>query len=132
VRDPDVVTPRARLVTATGRDIAEVELADTPWTRARGLLGRSGLPPGVALWLSPCRSIHTLGMRFAIDVVFVDAAFEVVALFAALPPRRLVWGGWRARGAFEFAAGEAARLGVSPGDRLALRWPTETSGAARR
>ena len=125
------MTGWARLVTATGRDIAQVELATTPWTRARGLLGRSGLAPGVALWLSPCRSIHTVGMRFAIDVVFVNAAFEVVTVFAALPPRRLVWGGWRAIGALEFAAGEAARLGVSLGDRVELRLPPQGPAAAR-
>ena len=43
----------------------EVEVADTPLARMRGLLGRAGLPSGRALLIVPCRAIHTLGMRFA-------------------------------------------------------------------
>ena len=111
----------ARLVTADGRHVATVELATAPITRARGLLGRSGLEPGRALWLAPCRSIHTVGMRFAIDVVFLDREFSVLALFENLGPFRLAWGGWRARGALEFGAGEAARLGLSLGQPLRLQ-----------
>ena len=111
----------ARLLTADGRDLATVELATSPFTRARGLLGRDRLEPARALWLAPCRAIHTIGMRFTIDIVFLDRASSVVALFASVPPWRLVWGGWRARGALELAAGECARLGVRHGDRLQMR-----------
>ena len=110
----------ARLV-ADGRDVAIVELATSPLTRARGLLGQSGLAPGRALWLAPCRAIHTVGMRFVIDVVFLDREHRVVTVFDALEPYRLAWGGWRAHGALEFAGGEAGRLGLSPGQRLELR-----------
>ncbi|MEZ5420044.1 MAG: DUF192 domain-containing protein [Vicinamibacterales bacterium] len=107
-----------RLVNGTGLEVARVERATTAWTRARGLLGRPGLPPGQALWLAPCRSIHTVGMRFAIDVVFVDGDARVVKVTAAMVPWRLTWGGWRAHGAYEFAAGEAARLGIEVGQTL--------------
>ena len=109
---------RARLIAADGRDIATVALATSPWVRARGLLGRSGLAPGHGLWLAPCRSIHTVGMRFAIDVVFLDRAWRVVVVAAELAPFRLAWGGWRAHGALEFASGEAARLGLAVGQHL--------------
>lgn len=111
----------ARLVTADGRNLATVELATAPLTRARGLLGRSGIEPGRALWLSPCRSIHTVGMRFAIDVVFLDRESAVLTVFENLGPYRLAWGGWRARGALELAAGEAARLGLAVGQPLRLQ-----------
>lgn len=111
---------RARLLAEDGRDLAVVELATSPWVRARGLLGRAGLAPGRALWLAPCRSIHTVGMRFAIDVVFLDRVSRVLKVTSGLTPYRLTWGGWRAHGALEFAAGEAARLGLTAGQRLRL------------
>lgn len=111
----------ARLCTSDGRELATVEVATSAFMRARGLLGRAGLPPARALWLAPCRAIHTIGMRFAIDIVFLDRRSTVVALFAAVPPTRVVWGGWRARGALELAAGECARLGVRRGDALQMR-----------
>ena len=120
----------ARLLAEDGRELAAVELATSPWVRARGLLGRAGLAPGHALWLAPCRSIHTVGMRFAIDVVFLDQACRVVKVASGLVPWRLTWGGWRAHGALEFAAGEAARLGLTAGQRLQLR-PARPTGAAR-
>ncbi len=112
---------RGRLFAADGRNLAGVELAISPWVRARGLLGRAGLAPGEALWLAPCRSIHTVGMQFAIDVVFLDRNSRVVRVVDDLVPYRLTWGGWRAHGALEFAAGEAARLGLTAGQRLQLR-----------
>ncbi|MEP7117767.1 MAG: DUF192 domain-containing protein [Acidobacteriota bacterium] len=112
---------RARLLSADGRDLASVELATSSWTRARGLLGRSGLAPAHALWLAPCRSIHTVGMRFAIDVVFLDRDSRVVKVVPDMVARRLCWGGWRAHGALEFAGGEALRLGLAPGQTLHLR-----------
>jgi uncharacterized protein len=45
--------------------------------RGRGLLGRAGLAPGEGLWL-PVRSVHTIGMRFALDLVWLDRAGQVV------------------------------------------------------
>jgi uncharacterized protein len=111
---------RARLLTPDGRHLASVELATSPTTRARGLLGRSGLEPGHALWLAPCRSIHTIGMRFSIDVIFLDRDWRVIKVFAPLPPLRFAWGGWRADGALELAAGEARRLRLSPGGHVRL------------
>ena len=40
--------------------------------RLRGLLGTSELPADEGLWLSPCNSVHSLGMRYAIDVIFLN------------------------------------------------------------
>lgn len=80
--------------------------AERPWERMRGLLGRDGLPPGEAMAFPRCNAIHTLGMRFPIDVAFLDRAGRPVRLARAVPPGRLlVWGGLRARTVVEAAAG---------------------------
>ena len=99
-------------------------LAETPLARMRGLLGRSGLPSGEGLLLRPAASIHTAFMRFAIDVVFLNRANEVVKVVHELRP-------WRttscrgARAALELPAGEAAKRGLRPGVALTQVWHTE-------
>lgn len=110
----------ARLLTDDGRELARIEMAETARERTRGLLGRSSLSTGHTMWLAPCRLIHTIGMRFAIDVVFLDRDARVVAISERIPSFRLAWGGWRARGVLEFAAGEVARLRISSGQQLRL------------
>jgi uncharacterized protein len=64
-------------------------VADRPWLRLRGLLGRSALAPHEGLLLLGTKSIHTIGMRFAIDVLFLDADRQVVYLIHALTPFRI-------------------------------------------
>jgi uncharacterized membrane protein (UPF0127 family) len=94
-------------------------MADRPWSRMRGLLGRSGLERGEGLLLKPCGSVHTLFMRFPIDVVFLDRELSVLAVRAAVP----AWRTARAQGAkvtLELGAGEASRLGIAPGMRFRL------------
>ena len=73
------------------------------------------------MWLAPCRSIHTVGMQFTIDVVFLDRDDRVAAIRENVVPFRLAWGGWRSRGVLEFAGGEVARLGLECGQQLRLR-----------
>lgn len=78
------------------------------WGRARGLLGRAELPAGHGLLINPCSAIHTLGMRFPIDVVFLNAQGRVVSLHRAVPPNRpLIRGGRGAVAALELPAGTA-------------------------
>ena len=101
-----------------GRIVCErCELAGGPVSRARGLLGRSGLAPGEGLLLRPAFSVHTFFMRFAIDIVFLDRSGEVVAVAEAVRPWRAATR-FRARAVLELAAGEAARLKLGPGERL--------------
>src|SRR3954447_7362449 len=57
--------------------------------RLLGLAGLRSLPAEVGLLLPRCRSVHTFGMRFALDLVWVDAAGAVVRVDRAVPPRRL-------------------------------------------
>jgi uncharacterized protein len=90
-----------------------VSLAVTPLRRARGLLGTTDAPP---LLLAPARSVHTFGMRRAIDVVFLDAGLRVVKVVPRLRPWRVA-GARTAVAVLELPAGTAD---VRPGDRYAL------------
>jgi hypothetical protein len=63
-------------------------LADTPRRRLRGLLGHR-TPPPHALLLDPCRSVHTFGMRFALDLHWLDADGALLRIDRAVPPGRV-------------------------------------------
>src|SRR5437879_6742412 len=65
-------------------------LANTHWSRLRGLLGTSpgDFRNGCGLWIVPCRGVHTLAMRFPIDVVYLDGARTVVHVECNLLPWR--------------------------------------------
>jgi len=58
------------------------------WERMIGLLGRRALPAGHGLLIVPCGAVHTLGMRFAIDLVFLDGAGHVLCCVAGVKPGR--------------------------------------------
>jgi uncharacterized membrane protein (UPF0127 family) len=93
-------------------------VADNPKQRARGLLGRDKLEPGEGLYLATS-SIHTHFMRFAIDVVFLDADMQVIGVRHTLRPWRFAF----RRGAeavVELEAGVCERAGLGLGERLAL------------
>lgn len=98
-----------------GEPIAAVEVPRTLWARSRGLLGRDGIDG--AMWLEPARSVHTFGMRFAIDVAFVDRA-GVVRKVVRMAPGRLSPLVWRSRAVVEAEAGALTRWGIRPGVRL--------------
>lgn len=88
------------------------------WGRGVGLLGHAALEPGEGLILDPCGSVHTFGMRFAIDVVHLDAAGRVVTVARGLGPWRLGPLRRGVRAVLELPAGAAG--GTQTGDRL--RW----------
>ncbi len=98
----------------------EVRVADNPWSRFWGLMGRRSLPEGQALLLRPASSIHTAFMRFAIDVVFLDKGSRVVKVAAQMKPFRVAVAFGGAHSALELPAGAAARAGVERGDQLVL------------
>ncbi len=95
-----------------GRVVDTVELATTNGRRRKGLLGRDGLDGG--LWLEPCRQVHTLRMRFAIDVAYVDKRGRVLTV-RTLPPGRMGPLLLRSRSILEAEAGAFARWGLSIG-----------------
>jgi uncharacterized protein len=69
----------------------DLRVADTHWSRLCGLLGDSeaSFAAGKGLWINPCRGVHTLGMRFPIDVVYLSSQKLVVHTEESLRPWRL-------------------------------------------
>ena len=117
-RPPVPVLFRARNLT---RDVALAEqgvVADTSATRRTGLLGRTGLASGEALWIVPCECIHTFGMNFAIDAVFLSKQRRVVKTVACIPKRRVAFA-W-AHSVLELPAGTIESTGTRTGDQLVL------------
>jgi uncharacterized membrane protein (UPF0127 family) len=98
-----------------------VEKAHTAWSRLKGLLGRRHLPEGEALWLAPCRSVHTFGMGFGIDVLFLDAELRTVGLEENLIPQRVSGIHWKARSVLELPMGTLRRTETRVGDRIEIR-----------
>mgnify|MGYP001611195039 FL=1 len=108
-------------VASTRQAVAErATIAQTWPTRLVGLLGCNALPEGEALVFPSCSSIHTWGMRFAIDVIFVDRRWRVVSLRPGVRPWRVVWPVRGAWGVVEVAAGTLGRIGLKVGDQLRL------------
>ena len=98
-----------------GEVLASLEVADERRARRRGLLGRDSVEG--ALLLVPARSVHTLGMRFPIDVAWLDGELTVLRT-ARLGRNRLSRPVLGARCVLEAEAGSFARWEVKVGDRL--------------
>lgn len=105
-----------QLVDPTGHIRIEVREAKGLLANLEGLLGRTGLPPACGILLR-AKEVHTLGMRFAIDVVYLSRQ-GVVLRTATMAPGHLGPVVLRARWILEMAAGEAERLGIVPGTTL--------------
>ncbi|MGW5475913.1 DUF192 domain-containing protein [Streptomyces sp. NPDC004008] len=105
----------ATFTTATVAAPVPLEVARSASDRRRGLLGRDGIEG--ALLLSPARSVHTLGMRFAIDVAYLDRDLRVVAVRTMRPGRIGLPRPW-ARHVLEAEAGAMERWGVRRGTRI--------------
>jgi uncharacterized membrane protein (UPF0127 family) len=112
----------------TGMVIASVvEPALDSRRRRKGLLGRDGLDDNHALVLAPCVAVHTIGMRFPIDVLFVAADGCVVKIVEQLRTWRIA-GALQARITVELAAGVVRRSDIVTGDRLSIQ-PRGSSSA---
>jgi uncharacterized membrane protein (UPF0127 family) len=104
----------------TGAVVASsIEAAFDSSARRRGLLGRTGLPRGAALVLAPCNAIHTVRMRFPIDVVFAARDGRITKIVRRLAAYRVA-ASMRAFATIEFAAGAMEEANLSPGDRLVV------------
>lgn len=101
-----------------GEVLASLVVASTRAERRRGLLGRDALDG--ALLIERTRSVHTVGMRFPIDVAFCDDDLVVVRT-KALSPGRVTWPVVGARCAIEAEAGTFAAWGLRVGDELEVR-----------
>jgi uncharacterized membrane protein (UPF0127 family) len=101
-----------------GRDTGiTVSVTETTHERMRGLLGRDHLPSDEALLLKRCWSVHTFGMGFAIDVLFLDRHQRIVAIHHDVPKRRVLLN-LRATQTLEMPAGAARRHGLAVADSL--------------
>jgi len=89
-----------------------LEIPETHVERTRGLLGRDGLDPTHALVLARCTSVHTIGMRFPIDVIAFDPDWAAVDV-RTLAPGRVSWPRRRVRNVIETAAGRGQAFTAS-------------------
>ncbi|MGC8668405.1 MAG: DUF192 domain-containing protein [Chthonomonadales bacterium] len=111
---------------ASGVQIASrAVIAGSLGARIKGLIGRTRLEPGEALWLEPCNGIHTFGMRFPLDVLTLDRTLRIVRLYRAVQPNRILL---PARGGYitiEAPIGTIERCGLREGD-LVVRMPLQS------
>ena len=112
-----------KIVTIRNRSLGvlvgdRIEVADESLTRLIGLLGRSALAPGAGLWISPSSAIHTMGMRFPIDVVGLDAHLRIVKLWLQVAPWRVSSISLKTRSVLELPAGQIRARALQLGHHL--------------
>jgi uncharacterized membrane protein (UPF0127 family) len=95
----------------------QVDVCETRFERGRGLLLRPRLDGETALMLPRCRAIHTIGMHYAIDVLFCDGRGRILSIHEKVGPCRIVRN-QEARHVWELASGCARRWGWCVGDRI--------------
>ncbi|MGI9101645.1 MAG: DUF192 domain-containing protein [Terriglobales bacterium] len=104
----------------------DVASADTHWTRLKGLLATKSLAPGKGLWIVPCHGVHTLAMRYPIDVVYLDEQNVVVHLVENLAPWRVTSVRMEAATVLELPAHTIWSTHTQVGDKIEI----ESVGAA--
>lgn len=97
-----------------------VTLASSLLKRMKGLLGKQELEQGESLWIKPCNSIHTIGMKFPIDAAFLDKENNIVAIKNNLGRNRLTGVYFSARSVLEFPAGTLLATNTQVGDRIEI------------
>ena len=97
-------------------------IADTHWTRLRGLLGlrSNDFRNGSGLWIVPCHGVHTLGMGFPIDVVYLDDALRVIHIQGDLRPWRFAPVRTQAASVLELPCRKAAETRTAVGDKIQI------------
>lgn len=100
--------------------VPEANYTTTAWERMRGLLGRPPLRSGQALLIDPCPSVHTIGMRYSLDLAFLDMHWRVLRLVRELPPLRFAACA-SARATLELPPGAIDATGITTGDVLEWR-----------
>ena len=102
----------------------DLEVADTHWSRLRGLMGTdaSNFPAGKGLWIVPCRGVHTLGMRFPIDVVYLNGDRVIVHIQEQLRPWRLAALRLNAATVLELPSSVVRQTGTIVGDKIDIEF----------
>lgn len=98
----------------------QIRVAGTSLSRLVGLLGKRGLEPGTGLLIMPSQAVHTVAMRFPIDVVFLDRDWQVIHVQPVMVPNRITGIHWKARSVLELPAGVIAQTSTSIGDQLSI------------
>ena len=104
----------------TGRAVATLMRAEGWWAKGWGILGRRALAPGKGLWLPGVASVHTVGVRFALDLLFLDDDFRAVRLEWDTRPGRLLVRAPGAHHTLELGAGTLAAC--APEARVGEAW----------
>lgn len=95
--------------------VFEGKLATTMFDRLKGLLGSATLKEREAMVIVPCSSVHTFGMKYTIDVAFLDKDGRVIKCVERIRPGRFA-ASWRSRAALETAAGGLRHADIQTGD----------------
>jgi uncharacterized membrane protein (UPF0127 family) len=98
----------------------KVRKADNFFTRLVGLLKRTQLAPEEALWLTPSKGIHTIGMKFPIDVIFLDKNCHVLGLTSGMAPYRISGVHMRGYSVIELPNGMIRKSRTEIGDQLEI------------
>lgn len=101
--------------------VDSLEIAEALGARTRGLLGHAPLSFGQGMLIRPCRWIHTFGMSFPIDVLYVNKRWRIVAVSENLRPGRIDRPVLHAWFVVEMAAGAIRHAGVKVGDQLEIQ-----------
>lgn len=109
---------RSVLTWSDGRVICPIDVAETRAERRRGLLGQTSI--ACPLWFPNTRSVHTVAMRLAIDVVWVSPTGEVLDI-RTLMPGRVTPPKWSAAALFELAGGGATELQLAVGQNVTVQ-----------
>jgi uncharacterized protein len=119
-----VIFRQAKVLNQTRRTSLATTLAvaDTHWTRLRGLLGLGSddFRNGSGLWILPCHGVHTLGMGFPIDAVYLDGTLTVVHVERELQPWRFAPVRMQAASVLELPRRTAAETRTEVGDRIEI------------
>ncbi len=98
--------------------IEQLQQAHSFFERAVGLLGHKNLAGHEALWIEPCRDIHTCFMRFSIDCIFLDRQMRVIKIAKNVKPFRFVGPYWKSNSVIEAHSGFADLKKIEVGDHL--------------
>lgn len=109
-----------KYITSLGGDL-KLSVADSFLTRAAGLLFSPSPESGQGLLITHCASVHMFFMRYAIDVVFIDAAGRILKLCPALKPWSMA-ACRQARHVIELRDGDIQKFGLQQGQVIALEW----------
>jgi uncharacterized protein len=102
-------------------------VADGHWSRLRGLIGTKAgqFNEGKGLWIVPCRGVHTLGMSFSIDVLYLTPQKTVVHLERNLQPWRFAPIRMQAASVLELPGNTLQATGTSIGDEIEIQTPSK-------